>query len=214
MIAQIVLADEINRATPKTQSALLEAMAEGQVSVDGKTHELPSPFFVIATQNPGHQMGTFPLPESQLDRFLMSLSLGYPDEASEKRMLTIGSHKTGSKGVRSAMTVEGVLRIQALVSEIHVGELVADYAYRVVRGTRDGAMFVDGLSPRAGMAWMRAAQAWALLDGRTWVTPDDLQAVFIECAVHRLQNKSGAAMGRAQAGQALRSWLQSVPVQP
>jgi MoxR-like ATPase len=213
VFTEVLLADEINRASPKTQSALLEAMAEAQVSVEGKTHTLPKPFFVIATQNPSHQMGTFPLPESQMDRFLMSLSLGYPDKASEMQMLMGASHKTNGQRVESAVTPSQVLKLQQLVKEIVVSEAAADYAYRVIVATRQGNDFIDGLSPRAGMSWMAAAQAWALMKAREYVTPDDLKAVFMECVLHRLQARSGGAMDRAQASKHLQNWLRNIPIE-
>lgn len=212
IFTEVLLADEVNRTSPKTQSALLEAMAESQVSVEGKTHKLPDPFFVIATQNPSHQRGTFPIPESQMDRFLMSISLGYPDEASEKRMLMTGRHKTSGHGVSSAVDKETVLLLQSMAAQVSISEAVASYAHRVIRASREQNVFVDGLSPRAGMAWMRAAQAWAMLDGRTWVLPDDLQAVFAECALHRLQHRSSAKMTRAQTEIELREWMSKHPV--
>lgn len=212
IFAQVLLADEINRASPKTQSALLEAMAEGQVSIDGATHRLSNPFFVLATQNPAHQLGTFGLPESQMDRFLMSISMGYPDEVSEKRMLMTGKHhRTGL--VQAAVDVEQVIRLQALASSVSVGPAVADYAWRAVHASRNDGAFVDGLSPRAGMAWMRAAQAWALIDGRAWVMPDDLQATFVQCSAHRLQLKLSRQTGRDIASQNLTSWLSGIHVE-
>lgn len=214
IFAQVLLADEINRASPKTQSALLEAMAERQVSVDGITHALPKPFFVLATQNPLHQMGTFPLPESQVDRFLMSLSLGYPDEEAEMRMLMQG-HPGAQAEPLSAykpMGADQLLAIQALVERVHVSEQVASYAYRVIQATRQCGLYVDGLSPRAGMAWIRAAKAWALLSGRSWVLPDDLQAIFVECTLHRLIPKSTGHGIRADREMSLRDWLRSIAI--
>ena len=212
IFTQVLLADEINRASPKTQSALLEAMAEGQVSVEGTTHRLSNPFFVLATQNPAHQLGTFRLPESQMDRFLMSISMGYPDETSEKRMLMTGKHR-GAGLVAPAVDIEQVVHLQALASNVLVGPTVADYAWRVVHASRTDGAFVDGLSPRAGMAWMRAAQAWALIDGRAWVMPDDLQATFVQCSAHRLQLKSNRQAARDIASQSLMSWLGGIPVE-
>lgn len=214
VFTQVLLADEINRASPKTQSALLEAMAERQVSIEGISHALPRPFFVLATQNPMHQMGTFPLPESQVDRFLMSLSLGYPDEAAEMRMLMNGHPGAVFESALAdrPMGVERLLAIQSLVERIHVSEQVAGYAYRVIQATRQCGLYVDGLSPRAGMSWIRAAKAWALLSGRAWVLPDDLQAVFVECALHRLNPKSSGHEVRASREVTLKDWLKSVPV--
>lgn len=211
IFAELLLVDEINRASPKTQSALLEAMAESQISIDGKTYSLPTPFFVIATQNPITQVGTFALPESQVDRFLMTLSLGYPDELSEKKMLMRASHKTSHGEIKPVVDVSQVIKIQYLISKIIVSEAVTDYAYRVITNSRTNDIFVDGLSPRAGMSWMHAAQAWALIDGRTWVTPDDLQAVFIQIASHRLKPRSKTANARSNT-EIIREWLQKIPV--
>ena len=189
VFSQVVLADEINRASPKTQSALLEAMEENQVSIDGNTHALPSPFFVIATQNPSYQAGTYPLPESQLDRFLMRISLGYPDGEAEKRMLrkSVSISNDHQKPASQVLSAEQLQAIQAQVSGIHVSEPILDYLLRLVNQSRDNSEFPYPLSPRASKALMRAAQAWALLHQRDFVLPEDLQAIFTAVAEHRLR---------------------------
>ncbi|MFS1705053.1 AAA family ATPase, partial [Alteromonas sp. AMM-1] len=185
---QVLLADEINRATPRTQSALLEAMSENQVSVDGKTHTLPTPFFVIATQNPSYQAGTYPLPESQLDRFLMRISLGYPDTEAEKAMLRQQTH---SQPVKPALTetISPALLTnwQRSVEQVHASEPILDYLLRLVQLSRDNSEFPFPLSPRASKALLRGAQAWAFLHNRDFVLPEDIQAVFTAIAEHRLR---------------------------
>ncbi|MEC8328443.1 MAG: AAA family ATPase [Pseudomonadota bacterium] len=182
---QVVLADEINRAGPKTQSALLEAMEEQQVSIDGKSHTLPSPFFVIATQNPMHQAGTFPLPESQLDRFLMRIGLGYPDKASEKSIL-LGEINNAAKTINALLSPELLVEMQQIVSEVVLSSVVADYILDLVNETRDSPDYPMALSPRASIAIANAAKAWAFIHQRDYVTPDDVQAIFPSVAEHRL----------------------------
>ena len=182
---QVVLADEINRAGPKTQSALLEAMEEQQVSIDGKSYTLPEPFFVIATQNPMHQAGTFPLPESQLDRFLMRISLGYPDKNSERAIL-LGEIKDASKKLAALIDAESLLAMQKQVIEITLSETVANYILDLVNQTRDSQDYPMPLSPRASIAIANAARAWAYLNKRDFVIPDDVQAIFPSVAEHRL----------------------------
>lgn len=189
VFSQLILADEINRATPKTQSALLEAMEERQVSIDGKTHKLPLPFFVIATQNPSSQSGTFPLPESQLDRFLMRIELGYPSLEAE-RMLLEGGNLNSSKVV-SQVTLKEFLAYQSRVTEVVASEALLDYLQRLVRATRDHNELRYGLSPRGALALLNASKSWAMLSGRDHVIPDDVQSVFIPVVEHRLV----AAMG-------------------
>lgn len=196
---QFVLADEINRASPKVQSALLEAMEEGQVSVDGKTYRLPKPFLVVATQNPSEQLGTFPLPESQLDRFMMRLSMGYPVEKAEKHLYHQGDRRKLLHQVQAMASHEQVLQWQAQVQEITVSEAVANYVYRLVSATRRAGIFALGLSPRAGLAVVNAAKAWAFLDGRTFVLPEDVQAVWVAVGNHRLQSLHQQDSGKVLA---------------
>ena len=186
IFSQVVLADEINRATPKTQSALLEAMEERQVTLDGETRRLPDPFFVIATQNPAHQIGTFPLPESQLDRFLMRITLGYPDAAAERAML-MGEDRRDM--LREAAPMTGVAELagfQEAARRVHVAPALIDYVQALIKATRDSNEFHNGLSPRAGLGLLAVAKAWALLAGRNMVIPEDVQAVFGAVATHRL----------------------------
>jgi len=186
IFSQLVLADEVNRATPKAQSALLEAMQEGQVTVDGASHNLPEPFFVVATQNPGNQIGTFPLPESQLDRFLMRIELGYPDERAERRLLAGRDTRLALDELQPALTPETVVALQRAVDAVKVSEPLIDYIQALVRYTRESGDFPAGLSPRGAIALTRAARAIALVEGREAVFPDDVQAVFTAVAAHRL----------------------------
>ena len=187
VFCQLLLADEINRTTPKTQSALLEAMAEGQVTVEGKTRDLPEPFFVVATQNPIQHSGTFPLPESQLDRFLMRVSLGYADQASEKMILTGGDPRARLKELQPLLTIQELLAMQDEVDQVSVADTVVDYLQRLIQFTRTSGVFQYGLSTRAGLAILQSAKAIALLNGRAFVIPEDIQAVFPAVADHRLQ---------------------------
>ncbi len=184
---QMVLADEINRATPKAQSALLEAMEERQVTVEGKTYLLPLPFFVIATQNPSHQIGTFPLPESQLDRFLMRIALGYPDHQAERQLLTGQSRHQLCAALPVQLPPEQLQNIQQEVTRIHVSAALLDYCQAIIQFTRESADYHCGLSPRAGLALLSAAKAWAFMDKRDAVIPEDLQAVLAAVAGHRLR---------------------------
>lgn len=193
VFAQVILADEINRATPKTQSALLEAMEEGQVTVDGATRALPRPFFVIATQNPAHQTGTFPLPESQLDRFLMRLTLGYPGQAAERALLKGGERRALIAALQPVLGADDLLRIQGEVETVHVAEAALDYLQALLEFSRSSAQYVTGLSPRAGLAALHAAKAWAYLAGRDHILPEDLQAVLPSVAGHRLRGNEHAA---------------------
>jgi MoxR-like ATPase len=186
VFAQLVLADEINRATPKTQSALLEAMEERQVTADGETRELPEPLFVVATQNPRSQIGTFGLPESQLDRFLMRISLGYPDPAAERTLLAGGDRRQLLREIKPSMDPAALLTWQARVDKVHVAPALLDYVQALLAATRAAPHWDLGLSPRAGLALLRAARAWALIDGRPQVVPEDVQAVFPSVAGHRL----------------------------
>ena len=169
------------------QSALLEAMEEKQVSVDGKTYRLPKPFFVIATQNPIEQLGTFPLPESQLDRFMMRLSLGYPSAEAERRLYAQGDRRQLLPALKAVCNAEILLQWQAQAAQVKCSQQAADYVYRLVQSTRQPGLFVTGLSPRAGLAVVKAAKAWAFLAGRDYVLPEDIKAVWIAVAGHRLQ---------------------------
>ena len=209
VFAQVLLADEINRAGPKTQSALLEAMEEQQVSVDGQTHALPSPFFVIATQNPSEQLGTYPLPESQLDRFLMRISLGYPDAQSERELLMGEDSREAIKALQPVMTPEQLLQAQAAVRQVHASPALLDYLQALLAATRSGQWFVEGLSPRAGLGVLRAARARALLDGRDYVSPDDLQSILPQTMAHRLRPKAGAGRG---AREQVRAMVEAIPL--
>jgi len=186
IFAHFLLADEINRATPKTQSALLEAMEEKQITVEGATHRLEEPFFVIGTQNPLDQSGTFPLPESQLDRFMMKLSLGYPDQKAERALLSGGNPRDLMRQLRPVISIERFLAIQTAVDQIHCSEPLLDYVQHLVQATRNPGLFVYGISPRAGLAIIRASRAWAIMDGRSHAEPGDVQAVFNVIAEHRL----------------------------
>lgn len=199
IFAQVILADEVNRATPKAQSALLEAMEEQQVTVEGETRKLPAPFFVIATQNPMHQIGTYPLPESQLDRFLMRIELGYPDRQAERALLSGEDRRVLLSKLAPLLDAPGLLALQREVSGIHVADALLDYVQALLAASRQPARFVLGLSPRAGIALIRAAQAWALLSGRRQVMPEDVQAVFVPVAGHRLRAAGGNESGSVAA---------------
>jgi MoxR-like ATPase len=212
IFTQVLLADEINRATPKTQSGLLEAMEERQVSADGVTRALPEPFFVIATQNPAHQVGTFPLPESQLDRFLMCLSLGYPDAAAERALLMGEDRRALLKTLPAAMTADELMQAQQALRQIHASAALIDYVQALAAASRQNGMFAEGLSPRAAIALLQAARAWAALEGRDHVLPEDVQAVLVPVCAHRLRPLK-SAHGVALASRDLVLQLQaSVPV--
>ncbi|NGZ87778.1 AAA family ATPase [Duganella aceris] len=212
IFTQVLLADEINRATPKTQSGLLEAMEERQVSADGVTRALPEPFFVIATQNPTHQIGTFPLPESQLDRFLMCLSLGYPDAAAERALLMGEDRRTMLKSLPAAMTPAELAQAQQGLRTIHTAPSLIDYVQALAAASRQNGAFAEGLSPRAAIALLQAARAWAALEGRDHVLPEDVQAVLVPVCAHRLRPLK-SAHGVALASRDLVLQLQkSVPV--
>lgn len=184
---QMILADEINRATPKAQSALLEAMEERQVTVEGKTYRLPKPFFVIATQNPLHQFGTFPLPESQLDRFLMRIELGYPNATAERELLTGTSRHALIQDLEIALPIEQLIKMQQAVKEIFVSPALLDYLQAIINMSRETDLYQSGLSPRAGLALLTASKAWAFMQQRDAVIPEDIQAVLPAVAAHRLQ---------------------------
>jgi MoxR-like ATPase len=186
VFTQILLADEINRTSPKTQSALLEAMSENQVTVDGTTHDLEEHFFVIATQNSQHQTGTFPLPESQLDRFMMRISLGYPDPASERELLKGISPQKRLEELAAVVTIEQLETIQAAVGNVVASDQLLDYVQRLLAYTRETGDFSHGLSPRAALAWLHCAKAWALIHGRDYVLPDDIQHLMLPVVGHRL----------------------------
>ena len=203
VFSQVLLADEINRASPKAQSALLEAMEERQVSVEGKTHALPQPFFVIATQNPLEQRGTQPLPESQLDRFLMRISLGYPDRAAEYDLLAGTARRDLLQTLQPVMQASDLLQLQAQVQAIHASEALIRYLQDLLAATRSGQWFEQGLSPRAGVAILRAAKARALLARRSFVTPDDVQAILPQAAAHRLVPVSHAGRGALEQVRAM-----------
>jgi MoxR-like ATPase len=210
VFAQLVLADEVNRATPKAQSALLEAMEEHQVTADGQTYPLSEPFFVIATQNPLYQVGTFPLPESQLDRFLMRVELGYPEAALERQLLLGRDRRDLLTMLEPALTPQQLLRLQGDVPRVHASEVLLDYVQAIARYTRQSADFEAGLSPRAVIALLRAAQAWALMHGHPGVLPEDVQAVLPSVAGHRLAPRDESRFrGAAQVGQHV---LEAVPV--
>lgn len=193
IFSQLVLADEVNRATPKAQSALLEAMEEHQVTVDGQTHKLPSPYFVVATQNPSDQIGTFQLPESQLDRFLMRLELGYPNEESERALLTGVDRRELLNDISPALQPEVLLALQKSVAEMHMSEPLVDYIQALVRFTRESADIETGLSPRGALALVAAARSHAFMEHHSGVFPDDVQAVFGSVAGHRLKPASSSA---------------------
>ena len=209
LFAQVLLADEINRASPKTQSALLEAMEEKQVTIDGLTRPLPSPFFVIATQNPFDQIGTYALPESQLDRFLMRISLGYPDRSAERELLNGLDRRDLVESLPSLLTPAELHALQQQVLTVHATPPLLDYVQDLIAASRNGQWFVQGLSPRAGIAVLRAAKARALLCGRDYVAPDDVQAILPQTVAHRLTPVSQAGRG---ASEQVRALLDAVPL--
>jgi len=194
IFTNVLLADEINRATPKTQSALLEAMEEHQVTVDGNTHLLPQPFFVIATQNPKHHIGTFALPESQLDRFLMRITLGYPDAQSERALLKNQGGRANASKIQAVCDADSLLKLQQQVHQVHVSDALLDYLQALIHYTR--TQTAEGLSPRAGLGLRQCAQAWALIDGRDFATPEDVQAVLPSVVAHRLAQESNSNMAK------------------
>jgi MoxR-like ATPase len=206
IFSQVVLADEINRASPKTQSALLEAMGERQVTVDGQRHALPNPFFVIATQNPQHQIGTFSLPESQLDRFLMRLELGYPEREAERAMLGGPDRQGLLEKIQSQLSLAELTALQDQVSSIRVAPALTEYLLDILAHTRKNRPLGAGLSPRAGLSLQRAAQAWALMAGRDLVIPEDVQAVAPSVMAHRLRSADAHTHdGRALAEAVIRA---------
>ena len=203
LFTQLLLADEINRASPRTQSALLEAMEEQQVSVEGETRPLPRPFFVIATQNPQDQVGTHPLPESQLDRFLMRISLGYPDRAAERSLLRGQDRRALLQGLPALLDAGAFARLQAEAQAVQAGDAVLDYLQDLVEATRSGRWFVQGLSPRAALSVLRAAKAHALVEGRHYLAPDDIAAILPQTTAHRLTVPASAGRGVLEQVQAL-----------
>ncbi|MFT4173974.1 MAG: MoxR family ATPase [Rhodocyclaceae bacterium] len=208
IFTQVLLADEINRTSPKSQSALLEAMEERQVTVDGRTHALPRPFFVIATQNPAHQIGTFPLPESQLDRFLMRISVGLPDARAERELLAGRDRREMLAELPARTDSTGLANMQAAAAKVHVSERVLDYVQGLLAATRALPEVPHGLSPRSGIGLLNAARAWALIAGRDHVRPEDVQAVLPPVAGHRLQ--PGARTARSD--EVVRQLIEAVPV--
>jgi len=208
IFAHVILADEVNRATPKTQSALLEAMEEHQVTAEGETRKLPEPFFVIATQNPSEHVGTFPLPESQLDRFLMRIELGYPGRDAERALLAGVDRRTLLATLEPCLSPAELVELQQNVQQVHVAPALLDYVQAIIEHTRRDPDFATGLSPRAALALVHSARAWALIEGRDKVIPEDVQAVLPGVATHRLRPVHGAAR-RVDIGAML---LAAVPI--
>ncbi len=209
VFSQVLLADEINRAGPKTQSALLEAMEEQQVSVENETRPLPRPFFVIATQNPSDQLGTYPLPESQLDRFLLRITLGYPDRASERLLLAGTDRRHAAQQLQPVMRPGELEMAQAAVLQIRASDPLLDYLQNLIAATRSGSWFTEGLSPRAGIAVLRAAKARALMAGRDYVAPDDVQAILPQAIAHRLTPVPGSGRGPVEQ---VRAMVEATPI--
>jgi MoxR-like ATPase len=209
IFSQVILADEVNRATPKTQSALLEGMAEGQVTIENETHPLPRPFFVMATQNPLDLVGTFPLPDSQLDRFLMSFSLGYPDPAAERQLLTTEDRSLMLNRTTTLLSPEDVGALQNDCEAVHASDALLDYIQALLRETRDERWFETGLSPRAGLALLRASRAHAFLENREFATPEDVKTVFPGLARHRLNPSSSFSHSTEEQ---IHDLLEQVPI--
>ena len=209
IFAQVLLADEINRASPKTQSALLEAMEEKQVTIEGETRALPQPFFVIATQNPLDQLGTYALPESQMDRFLMRISLGYPDRLAERELLSGNDRRDIVERLPALLSLTELQELQKQVLSVHAAAPLLDYVQDLIAATRSGQWFLQGLSPRAGIAVVRAAKAQALLSGRDYVAPDDVQAMLPQTIAHRLIPVGDSGRGAVEQ---VRAMLAAVPL--
>ncbi|QKV52474.1 AAA family ATPase [Comamonas antarctica] len=209
VFTQLLLADEINRASPKTQSALLEAMEEKQVSIEGRSHHLPQPFFVIATQNPLEQLGTYALPESQLDRFLMRISLGYPDREAERELLRGNGRRDRLESLQPLIDTAQLAALQAQVLAVHASDALLNYVQDLIEATRSGRWFVQGLSPRAGIGLLRAAKAQALISGRDYVAPDDVQAILAQTVAHRLVPAVHAGRGALEQ---VRAMLDATPL--
>ena len=210
VFAQLVLADEVNRATPKAQSALLEAMEERQITVDGVSHPLPEPFFVVATQNPSFQVGTFPLPESQVDRFLMRIELGYPASAQERALLKGRDRRDLLAILPAALDPDAIMSLQQQIPAVHASDALLDYVQALTRASRDGSQFESGLSTRAAISLLRASQAWAFLEGHSGVLPEDLQAVLPAVVGHRLRPLD--AVDRRGPAELARALLEAVPI--
>jgi MoxR-like ATPase len=209
LFAELVLADEVNRATPKSQSALLEAMEEQQVTADGQTYDLPNPFFVIATQNPTTQIGTFPLPESQLDRFLMRIGLGYPPERLERELLSGENRRDLLDGIHPVLSSGDLLGLQAAATSVHASDAILDYAQALVRFSRETPETEFGLSPRGAVDLVAAARCWAMISGHAGVQPEDVKAIFTSVAGHRLQARSDGQYAERDVAAHV---LESVPV--
>ncbi len=209
IFSHLVLADEINRATPKAQSALLEAMEERQVTADGDTYSLPTPFFVVATRNPTEQIGTFPLPESQLDRFLMQISLGYPLPSEERLLLANGDRRSLVDRLDPVLSVDALLKLQGAVADVHVADAALDYIQALVAHTRESGKFNAGLSPRGALALVSASQAWAMMAGHSGVHPEDVQAVLPSVVRHRLDPAQDSELAATGIGESI---LEAVPV--
>jgi MoxR-like ATPases len=212
VMANLLLADEINRATTKTQSALLEAMEERRVSVDGQTHQLPQPFMLFATQNPIDFEGTYSLPEAQLDRFLMKIKLGYPDEMSEKRLILEPNASRAAESLKAVASVEDIAQMQKLAEAIHLDASVADYLIALIRGTRNHSSVLLGASPRAAVALASAAKAYAFLQHRAFVIPDDVKAMAPLVLSHRIHLRSEARMQGSTTANVLQDVLRNLPV--
>jgi MoxR-like ATPase len=210
IFSQVVLADEINRATPKAQSALLEAMEERQVTAEGQTRALPEPFFVIATQNPTHQIGTFPLPESQLDRFLLKIELGYPDPVAERELLAGADRRQMLAGLVPRITPSQLIELQERTRAVHASPALIDYVQALATHTRTQPRWQAGLSPRACLALLAAARAWALLEGRDHVLPEDVQAVLPGVIAHRLRLADETVRSDVEAAAA--ALIEAVPL--
>jgi len=210
IFSQLILADEVNRATPKTQSALLEAMEEHQVTAEGETRSLPEPFFVVATQNPSHQVGTFPLPESQLDRFLMRIELGYPDHEAERALLQGTERRNLVATLEPCLAPGELIELQTSADQVHAAPALLDYVQAIVEHTRHAPEFTNGLSPRAALGILHAARAWAMLEGRDKVLPEDVQAILPGVAGHRLAPAHEGA--RKRASEVTTALIEAVPI--
>ena len=206
---QIILADEVNRATPRTQSALLEAMEEQQVTMEGETRKLPEPFFVIATQNPSNQVGTFPLPESQLDRFMMRIELGFPDSHAERELLLGSDRRKLLAETKPVITPQRLVYLQNLVDQVHASDAILDYLQDLLDYSRKSSEFINGLSPRAGLAILHCSRAWALMEGRNHILPEDIQVILPSVVSHRLNTTGDSGF---QPGQVARYLINHVPI--